>query len=162
MTDPDVGPQPVGFSVVCPGFVAETGMYARWEDKGAKAQRMVGRSTPGKVAQVAGRCIHQNRGEALVNTSPVPPLIVLFNIAPRIVPRTMKLLGYTRTFEPVTEHTGSGAEPTSDDGCLVPKVDSGDFALPIASGHDLPGSFNGRTSVFGAVYRGSNPLPGTQ
>ena len=35
-------------------------------------------------------------------------------------------------------------------------------ALPLASGHDLPGSFNGRTSVFGAVYRGSNPLPGTQ
>src|SRR4051812_23412595 len=33
--------------------------------------------------------------------------------------------------------------------------------LPVASGHDRPGSFNGRTSVFGAVYRGSNPLPGT-
>ena len=31
----------------------------------------------------------------------------------------------------------------------------------VASGHDCPGSFNGRTAVFGAVYRGSNPLPGT-
>ena len=38
-------------------------------------------------------------------------MIVLFNIAPRIVPRTVRLLGYTRTFERVTELTGSGAEP---------------------------------------------------
>lgn len=41
------------------------------------------------------------------------------------------------------------------------KASNGKIALPLASGHDLPGSFNGRTSVFGAVYRGSNPLPGT-
>ena len=27
---------------------------------------------------------------------------------------------------------------------------------------DRPGSFNGRTAVFGAAYRGSNPLPGTR
>lgn len=26
---------------------------------------------------------------------------------------------------------------------------------------NIPGSFNGRTAVFGAVYRGSSPLPGT-
>ncbi|MEY2959993.1 MAG: hypothetical protein RLZZ01_2561, partial [Actinomycetota bacterium] len=32
-------------------------------------------------------------------------------------------------------------------------------ALPW--GLDHPGSFNGRTAVFGAAYRGSNPLPGT-
>ena len=73
MTDPDVGPQPVGFSVVCPGFVTETGMYARWEDKGVKAPKLVGRSTPDKVAQVVVRCIHKNRGVALVNTPPVRP-----------------------------------------------------------------------------------------
>jgi short-subunit dehydrogenase len=94
---------PVGFSVVCPGFVTETGMYARWEDRGAKAPKLVGRSSPDKVARVVVRCITKNRGEALVNTPPVRPLVVLFNIAPGLVPRVMKLLGYTRTFKRVTE-----------------------------------------------------------
>ena len=141
---------PVGFSVVCPGFVTETGMYARWEDHGAKAPKLVGRSTPDKVAHVVVRCIQKNRGEALVNTLPVRPLIVLFNIA---------------TPGPSSGSPSSSAGvrlPTVDRSCLARKVDSGYFTLPIASGHDLPGSFNGRTSVFGAVYRGSNPLPGTQ
>ena len=104
---------PVGFSVVCPGFVTETGMYARWEDHGAKAPKLVGRSTPDKVAQVVVRCIQKNRGEALVNTLPARPLIVLFNIAPQIGPRVMKLLGYTRTFERVTELAGRGQTPDS-------------------------------------------------
>ena len=74
---------------------------------------MVGRSTPDKVAQVVVRCIHKNRGEALVNTPPVRPLIVLFNIATRVVPRMMKLLGYARTFERVVELTGRDSAPDS-------------------------------------------------
>lgn len=94
---------PVGFSVVCPGFVTETGMYARWEQEGAKAPKIVGRSTPEKVAEVVITCIHKNRSEVLVNTPPVRPLVVLANIAPRIAPRMMKLFGYTRTFERATE-----------------------------------------------------------
>jgi short-subunit dehydrogenase len=97
---------PVGFSVVCPGFVTETGMYARWEDKGAKAPKIVGRSSPDKVARVVVKCIEKNRGEVLVNTPPLRPLIVLFNIFPGTMPRLMKLLGYTRTFERVTEIAG--------------------------------------------------------
>ena len=94
---------PVGFSVVCPGFVNDTGMYARWEDKGAKAPKIVGRSSPERVAQVVVSCIHKNRGEVLVNTPPLRPLVVLFSAAPRVMPRLMKLFGYTRTFRRVTE-----------------------------------------------------------
>lgn len=41
--------QPVGFSVVCPGFVTDTGMYWRWEEAGVKAPKIVGRSSPQKV-----------------------------------------------------------------------------------------------------------------
>jgi len=91
--------QPVGFSVVCPGFVSEAGMYARWEDEGVSAPKMVGRATPTKVADVVVSCIQKNRGEVLVNTPPIRPITVLANIAPRMMPATMKLLGYTRTFE---------------------------------------------------------------
>jgi short-subunit dehydrogenase len=94
---------PVGFSVVCPGFVSDTGMYARWEDRGVKAPKISGRSSPDKVAEVVVRCIHKNRAEALVNTPPIRPLVVLSNIAPRITPACMKLFGYTRTFERVVK-----------------------------------------------------------
>ena len=94
---------PVGFSVVCPALVSDTGMYARWEDQGAKAPKFVGRASPDKVAAVVISCIRKNRAEVLVNTPPVRPLVVLANIAPGLTPRLMKLLGYTRTFERATE-----------------------------------------------------------
>ena len=97
---------PVGFSVVCPGFVNDTGMYARWEAEGAKAPKIVGRSSPERVAHAVVNCIHKNRGEVLVNRPPLRPLIVLFNVAPRVMPRLMKVFGYTRTFERVTELAG--------------------------------------------------------
>ena len=93
----------VGFSVVCPALVSETGMYARWEEQGAKAPKIAGRASPDKVAAVVISCIRKNRAEVLVNTPPVRPLVVLANIAPGLTPRFMKLLGYTRTFERGTE-----------------------------------------------------------
>jgi short-subunit dehydrogenase len=97
---------PVGFSVVCPAFVSDTGMYARWEEKGAKAPKIVGRSSPEKVANAVVKCIERNRGEVLVNTPPIRPLVVLVNMAPSTMPRLMKLFGYTRTFRRVTEIAG--------------------------------------------------------
>jgi short-subunit dehydrogenase len=94
---------PVGFSVVCPGFVTDTGMYARWEDRGVQAPKVAGRSSPAKVADVVISCIRKNRAEVLVNTPPIRPLVVLANIAPRSTPRFMKLFGYAGTFERVIE-----------------------------------------------------------
>jgi short-subunit dehydrogenase len=101
---------PVGFSVVCPALVSDTGMYARWEDKGVKAPKFVGRASPGKVADVVVSCIRKNRGEVLVNTPPVRPLVVLANIAPQLMPKIMKLLGYTRTFERASERAAELAD----------------------------------------------------
>lgn len=94
---------PVGFSVVCPGFVSETGMYARWEDRGVRAAKICGRSSPEKVADVVVSCIRRNRSEVLVNTPPVRPVVVLANIVPRAVPRVMEWLRYTSTFRRVAE-----------------------------------------------------------
>jgi short-subunit dehydrogenase len=104
---------PVGFSVVCPGFVSDTGMYDRWEQIGVKAPRILGRSSPQKVAGVVVSCIHKNRAEVLVNMPPLRPLIVLGNIAPSLAPPLMKLFGYTRTFRRVADlneaNPGGGA-----------------------------------------------------
>ena len=95
---------PIGFSVVCPGFVSDTGMYARWEQDGFRAPKIAGRSTPGKVARVVISCIEKDRAEVVVNTPPVRPLIVLANIAPGIVPRLMRWFGYAGVFERMAKH----------------------------------------------------------
>ncbi|MGB0111876.1 MAG: SDR family oxidoreductase [Ilumatobacteraceae bacterium] len=92
---------PVGFSVVCPGFVTDAGMYDRWEASGVKAPRIAGSSSPQKVASVAIACIRTDRAEATVNTPPIRPLIVLANIAPSIVPFILRRFGYAETFEQV-------------------------------------------------------------
>ncbi len=92
---------PLGFSVVCPGFVTDAGMYDRWEQMGIRAPRIAGSSTPEKVAAVTIACIKRNRAEAVVNTPPLRPLIVLANMLPSITPRLLRTFGYTKAFEQV-------------------------------------------------------------
>jgi short-subunit dehydrogenase len=94
---------PVGFSVVCPGFVTDTGMYDRWERRGVHAPRIAGSSKPGKVASVTIDCIRKNRSEVIVNTPPVRPLVVLANMFPAITPFLLRTFGYTKSFEQVIE-----------------------------------------------------------
>ena len=94
---------PVGFSVVCPGFVTDAGMYNRWEQQSIRAPRIAGTSKPEKVASVTVNCIKKDRAEVIVNTPPVRPLVVIANIAPGIVPRLMKMFGYAGVFERVIE-----------------------------------------------------------
>jgi len=106
--------RPVGFSVVCPGFVTDAGMYDRWDKNGIRAPRIAGTSKPDKVASVTVQCIKRNRAEVTVNTPPVRPLIVIANIAPSIVPWLLHRLGYSKVFERVMElEAGAGANETS-------------------------------------------------
>jgi short-subunit dehydrogenase len=94
---------PVGFSVVCPVFVSDTGMYDRWVRDGVKAPWYVGWSRPKKVAKVVVSCIRRDRGEVLVNVPPVRPLVTLLTMAPAIEPAVMRILGYTGMFERAAE-----------------------------------------------------------
>jgi short-subunit dehydrogenase len=93
--------EPVGFSVVCPGFVTEAGMYDRWEQQGVHAPRIAGSSTPEKVAAVTVDCIKRDRSEVLVNTPPVRPLVVIGNMFPKLIPTILRRFGYTKSFEQV-------------------------------------------------------------
>ena len=95
--------RPVGFSVVCPGFVTDAGMYDRWDKNGIHAPKIAGTSKPEKVADVTVRCIKRNKGEVTVNTPPIRPLVVLANIAPSIVPWMLHALGYSKVFERAME-----------------------------------------------------------
>ena len=96
---------PVSFSVVCPALVSETGMYARWEVRGAKAPRSSGvQARPRSPtwwwhasARIAARCWSTLR--------PFVPLVVLANIAPGLTPRLMRTLGYSRMFKRAAELT---------------------------------------------------------
>jgi short-subunit dehydrogenase len=95
----------IGFSVVCPGFVTDAGMYDRWEQQGIKGPKIAGHCSPEKVAAVTVACIKKDRAEVIVNTPPVRPLIVLASIAPGIVPKMMALFGYTKTFKRVADQS---------------------------------------------------------
>jgi short-subunit dehydrogenase len=99
---------PVGFSVVCPGFVTDAGMYDRWAVQGIRAPRIAGSSKPEKVASVTIGCIKKDRAEVIVNTPPVRPLVVLANVLPGIVPTLLRRLGYAGVFERVIEAERAG------------------------------------------------------
>jgi short-subunit dehydrogenase len=94
---------PVGFSVVCPAFVTDTGMYDRWEQEGVSAPKVVGSCSPEAVVKATLRAITKDKAEVLVNTPPLRPLITLFSMAPGSAPRLFKTLGYTKMLKRASE-----------------------------------------------------------
>lgn len=87
--------QPVGISVICPGFVAEDGMYARLEEQGKKAPKLLKPTTPRKVTDAVIRAVEQNISEIIVNPIPMRPGILLGEAFPSISPYLHKLIGTT-------------------------------------------------------------------
>jgi short-subunit dehydrogenase len=71
----------VSASVVCPGFVVGAGMFAIY---GKRAPRIVGETTPEKVADAVIRSIRKDVGETIVNPGPTRPMMVLDAIHPGI------------------------------------------------------------------------------
>ncbi len=86
----------VGCSAVCPGFVADEGMYADMQrDTGVQASRLLGVSKPEKVAEAVVKAIKRNSAELIVNPTPMRPVIVAEQMFPDIAPRVMKVFGVT-------------------------------------------------------------------
>lgn len=67
-------------SVICPGFVADTGMFAR---KQRKAPGTLGVSAPEDVARAVLMAIQAHKPELVVNPRPVRPLMAL-SVASRL------------------------------------------------------------------------------
>jgi len=101
---------PVGFSVVCPGFVSNEGMYARHEAGGASVPRLAGRTTPEKVARLVVRAITNNRSELITMGSPIRPMLMMQTALPSMHSPLMQYLGITRWGRRAAEleHRGSG------------------------------------------------------
>jgi len=71
----------VSASVICPGFVSEAGMFAVYNKS---APKIVGETTPEKVAQAVIRAVKEDLGEIIVNPGPIRPMMVLDAIHPGI------------------------------------------------------------------------------
>ena len=80
----------VNISVVCPGFIRESGMF---HDSGQSAPKLLGSSLPQDVADGVIKCIRNNSAEVIVNPGPMKPLLALNQISPRLGDWVVKLFG---------------------------------------------------------------------
>jgi short-subunit dehydrogenase len=80
----------VNASVICPGFVAEAGLFAVYNKT---APRIAGATTPDKVAQAVVRAIKDDVGEIIVNPSPIKPMQILDAIHPGIIRWVLRTFG---------------------------------------------------------------------
>ena len=61
---------PVGFSVICPGFIAGDGMYARMVQEGHRSNRMMGETSTEKVSEAVVRAVREDRAEMIESGVP--------------------------------------------------------------------------------------------
>jgi short-subunit dehydrogenase len=97
---------PVGFSVVCPGFIAGDGMYARMAANGHRSNRVMGETTTDKVADAVLRAILRDRAEIVESGAPIRPLLALAQLAPGLAERLMPRFGVTDLFRGVAAERG--------------------------------------------------------
>jgi short-subunit dehydrogenase len=100
--------EPVGFSVVCPGFIRGDGMYQRMVEEGVKASRMVGETTTEKVADAVVRAIRRDEPEAIVNGTPMRPALAIVQLAPGLAERVAPIFGVTELFRRTAAARGRG------------------------------------------------------
>ncbi len=72
----------VDVSVVCPGFVAATGMFA---DYGKRAPRIAGESQPEEVADATLAAVLENRSEVIVNPGPTRLMLLANAVSPDLM-----------------------------------------------------------------------------
>lgn len=97
---------PVGFSVVCPGFVAGDGMYQRMADQGIRSNRVMGHTTTESVAEKVVDAIREDRPEVVDSGGPVRPVLALAQVAPGLVERMMSRVGADEWFRRVATERG--------------------------------------------------------
>lgn len=98
--------EPVGFSVVCPGFIAGDGMYARMAADGHSSNRLMGETSTEKVATAVVRAIREDCPEIVESGAPVRPMLALAQLAPGLVERLAPRFGATELFRRVAVARG--------------------------------------------------------
>jgi short-subunit dehydrogenase len=100
---------PIGFSVVCPGFIAGDGMYARMAEDGHRSNRVMGETTPEKIAAAVVRATRDDCAEIIESGAPIRPMLALAQLAPGLVERVAPHFGVTELFRRVAISRGRGA-----------------------------------------------------
>ena len=106
----------VSATVICPGFVSDAGMYADMHAAtGVKTNRLLGESSPQKVARLTIRAIKKDQPEMIVNPGPFRMYLAFRNAAPRMFERVVPLFGADKIFDQVahTRTTDPFPEPES-------------------------------------------------
>jgi short-subunit dehydrogenase len=97
---------PVGFSVVCPGFIAGDGMYARMAQEGYRSNRLMGETTTEKIVEAVVRAVREDRAEIIESGAPIRPMLALAQLAPGLVERLAPRFGVTELFRSVATARG--------------------------------------------------------
>jgi short-subunit dehydrogenase len=92
---------PVGFSVVCPGFIAEDGMYARMAEQGHRSNRLMGETTPEKIVEKVVHAVRDDVAEIIESGAPIRPMLALAQLAPGLIERLAPRFGVTELFRGV-------------------------------------------------------------
>jgi short-subunit dehydrogenase len=100
--------EPVGFSVVCPGFIAGEGMYQRMLDHGFRSSRLVGETSIEKVTDAVVRAIRRDLPEVIESGAPIRPALAIAQLAPRLAERVAPLYGVNELFRRTALARGRG------------------------------------------------------
>ena len=101
----------VSASVVCPGFVARDGMYARMQELGVSAPLALRAVEPELVARAVVEAITDDRPDVLVTGWPMRPLLAVQELAPRVAERIVSATGAPKFFALLAERTERTAAP---------------------------------------------------
>ena len=98
----------VSASSVCPGYVSDTGMFARKiETHGAQAPAVMGMSTPQRVASAVLKAIRSDAPEVVVSPWPVRPMIAFSMFFPRIGEWLARKFGINTVSMKIVDHDSS-------------------------------------------------------
>jgi len=100
----EVGERGVGVSVICPGFVAKSGMFA---DYGKRAPKIAGESLPAEVAEATLQAVLQNRGEVIINPGPTRLLLLANALSPDATTWLLKAAGLHAFYERISRHNAA-------------------------------------------------------
>tara|TARA_B100001029_G_C15063817_1_gene461355 strand:- start:4640 stop:5452 length:813 start_codon:yes stop_codon:yes gene_type:complete len=79
--DQELKSSDVGVTAICPGYIAETGMF---KDGGYPPPPLLGESNPRKVSKAVLEAIVKKKKEIIINSGPIRPLLAIGQIFPRL------------------------------------------------------------------------------
>jgi short-subunit dehydrogenase len=100
--------EPVGFSVVCPGFIRGEGMYQRMAEAGLRSNRLMGETTLERVADTVVRAIRRDLPEVIERGALLRPAFALAQLAPGLAERVAPLFGVDELFRRTAVSRGRG------------------------------------------------------